>query len=249
MNKLLTILSLLALVSTATVGFAADALFDEGHDQQWPMSSSDKFDEARAAITGAGHTISVLNSTITLEALNDYDLFVTGTLNSFLSAAEIEALQNFVMVGGTVLVIHDGGWSSDSVTPSVNSFLAPYGIVLASASSNGNGLMVEGFSSHCLTQSINALGLDYVRLIDSISSPALDLTTGSTDILAVYESDTGGKVIALSDDSLWSDPGTGSDYAISDLDNLTMLMNIFDCLNGSVATETATWGGLKSLYR
>lgn len=249
MKKFLMFLGLITMISSAGMCFAANALFDEGHGQYWPMSSDGLFEAARTAITGAGHTISTHTGLITFEAMAGFDIFVTGTLNSSLTTTEIEALSQFVTAGGIVFVNHDGGWSSDSATSSVNSFLAPYGVVLASYSSYTGGLLVEGYSTHCLTEGVSSLGLDYVRLITSISSPAVDLTTGSIDILAVFENENGGKVIVLPDDSLWGYSDEPSDYSITDLDNLTMLLNIFNCMTGSVSTDAQTWGGLKSLYR
>ena len=248
MKRLATGLGLAALMGATGVAIAANALFDEGHGQRWPMSSHEHFETARSALTLAGHTITVLDAPITAAALSGHDIFVTGTLDMSYTAAEIEALQDFVASGGSVLVNHDGGWDSYFATPSVNAFLAPYGMALAGSSSYVDGLTVEDFVTHCVTQDVVKLGLDFVRVLVTIDPPAEDLTIGTTEILAVYASPASGLVVVLPDDTLWTDPEAGTDYCIEDFDNLKVLLNIFDCVV-SVSTEVCSWTTVKQLWR
>jgi hypothetical protein len=231
---------------------ARPILIDESHGQRWSFYSNDRFDDARAELQNAGHTLANLPGVpgaITPAALAGYEVFFTGTLDDSYTPAEIAVLQGFVAGGGGVLVAHDSGWGSNGATPSVNDFLAPYGMQLAGNSIGAGGLIVSGFESHCLTEGIETLGLDYLREISSITSPALDLTLGPIEILAIFD-DGGGWVIVISDDSLWSDPGAGSDYDLYDFDNLTMLLNAFGytgCL--PTAVESTSWGRIKGAYR
>lgn len=244
----LTLSTLAILVIGTTNAFSTTALFDEGHGQHSSFVTGPEYSELRSLLTGAGHSMQSLTASITPDVLVGIDLFITGSLDFPMTPAEISVLQDFVASGGNVLVCHDGGFNSDSATPSVNSLLLPYGMVLGDAD-YGTGVVVNGFADHCVTNSVNTLGLDYCRLLVSIVSPAQDLTTGTIDIMAVYDNGNQGMVVALPDLSLWKNPGAGSDYNIQDFDNAAVLLNIFDCSFGPVATVVLSLGSIKALYR
>ena len=227
-------------------------LIDESHDQQTPLSSDAFFSEARTALTGAGHTLTGLPGspgTITAAALAGYEVFYTGTLNASLFSGEIQALQDFVNAGGGVIVGHNGGWFANAATASVNTFLTPYGVQMAATATYSSGVVATDFVAHCLTGGVQNIGLDYVRLISDLALPAENMTTGSLDVLSVTGAGTGW-VIVLGDDSLWTDSDSASDYNITDLDNLALLLNMFGyvaCDPSSV--DAASWGQVKALYR
>ena len=118
---------------------------------------------------------------------------------------------------------------------------------MAGSATHPSGVVVTGFVSHCLTDGVQTLGLDYVRELSSINPPAIDLTTGSVEILAAYENN--GSVAVLGDDTLWSDPGVGADYDITYCDNETMLLNLVACCGGVSPVEATSWGKIKGMYR
>lgn len=245
------LLVVLCLLNAAGTAAANTVLCDNSHGQPVPLITDARFSLARAAITGAGHSLAQLSGSpgaITSAALAGYDVFYTGTLNQSFTAAEITVLQSFVSAGGGVIVAHDGGFSSDSATPSVNTFLQPYGMQLALVSTYPSGVVVSGFD-HCLTANVNTLGMDYVRELTAVTPPAEDLTTGSIQVLALYEA--AGWVIFIADESMWTNPGTGADYDLDDFDNQTMLLNAFGYSTGCgvIQVEPATWSSVKSLYR
>ena len=243
------LISACVLIATGSAT-AKDVLIDESHGQVWSFYENARFSVARAALINAGHTLSNLTGSpgaITGGALAGYDVFFTGTLDQSYTTSEIQALQSYVDAGGCVLVTHDGGWSSDAATTSMNTFLSPYGMQMAASATYSTGVTVTGFVDHCLTDGVQTLGLDYVRELSAINAPALDLTTGAVEVLAVYESN--GSVAVLGDDTLWSDPGAGGDYGITDYDNETMLLNLVACCGGTSPVEATSWGKIKGLYR
>jgi hypothetical protein len=244
------VLLVLCVLLSAGSATAKDVLIDESHGQVWSFFSDAKFSMARAALINAGHTLSNLPGSpgaITGAALAGHDVFFTGTLDQSYTASEIQALQSYVDAGGCVLVTHDGGWSSDDATPSVNTFLSPYGMQMAGGATYASGVVVTGFVDHCLTDGVQTLGLDYVRELSVINAPAVDLTTGSVEILAVYENN--GSVAVLGDDTLWSDPGGTTDYDITDYDNQAVLLNLVDCCGVVSPVEAMSWGTIKGMYR
>jgi hypothetical protein len=246
------VLVLAVVCVLAAVGSAAakTVLIDESHGQIWSFYSDARFDLARASLANAGHTLFNLvgaPGAITDAALAGYDVFFTGTLDQSYTAAEIQALQNYVAAGGCVLVTHDGGWSSDVATPSMNTFLTPYGMQMAASSTYGSGVIATGFVDHCLTAGVDTLGYDYVRELASINPPAVDLTTGAVEGLAVYENS--GTVAVLGDDTLWSDTDVNADYDFTDFDNEQVLLNLVGCCGAMNPVEPSTWGAIKGMYR
>ena len=103
--------------------------------------------------------------------------------------------------------------------------------------------------AHCVTTGVDSLQLDYVRLLSSITSPAQDLTTGSDEMLAVYDDASGGMVIVLPDDNPWADSDSGSDAYLTDADNAAILLNIFACAGATSPTTSTSWGRVKARYR
>ena len=247
---LLIVAGLLILPSAAT---AKSVLMDESHgqlDYDYSLYASAVFTTARTALINAGHTLYNLTGdpgAITAAALTGHDVFYTGTLFESYTTSEITALQDFVAGGGCVIVTHDGGYTSDAATPSMNLFLAPYGMQMAGESTYASGVVVTDFVAHCVTQNIDSFGVDFVRELSSIVAPAVDLTPGTVELLAAYEN--AGEVIVLGDESCFNEAGSGSDYPITYGDNETMLLNLFACCGPASPVEAVTWGTIKSLYR
>jgi hypothetical protein len=253
LGSLTGLLVIVALLMFAGPAAPKSVLVDESHGQliyDYSLASSAVFSTARTALNNAGHTLSALSGSpgaITAAALAPYDVFWTGTLQQPYLTSEITALQGFVAGGGCVVVVHDGGYSSDSATPSVNTFLAPYGMQMAAATTYPTGVVVSDFVPHCLTANVQTFGVDYVRELSSITAPAVDLTPGTVELLAAYEN--GGEVIVLGDESCFNDGTSPSDYPITYGDNETMLLNLIGCCGPANPVEDATWGTIKAMYR
>jgi hypothetical protein len=247
------LLVIVALLMFAGVAAPKSVLVDESHGQlnyDYSLASSAVFSTARTALNNAGHTLTALSGSpgaITPAALAPYDVFYTGTLMEAYLASEITALQDFVTAGGCVVVTHDGGYESDSATPSLNTFLAPYGMQMAAETTYPEGVVVTQFVPHCLTANVQDFGVDYVRELSSIVAPAVDLTPGTVELLAVYEN--GGEVVVLGDESCFNDDTTPSDYPITYGDNETMLLNLIGCCGPANPVEDVTWGTIKAMYR
>jgi hypothetical protein len=129
----------------------------------------------------------------------------------------------------------------------MNTFLQPYGMQMAETSTYGSGVVVNEFVAHCLTEGIQTFGVDYVRELSSIMAPAVDLTPGTVELLAVYEN--AGRVIVLGDESCFNDNTTPSDYPITYGDNEAMLLNLIACCGPANPVEAVTWGTIKAMYR
>ncbi len=139
------------------------------------------------------------------------------------STGEISALLAFVAAGGGALVHGDGG--SGGMVDNLNALVSNWGVEFSAYATGGNGALVTSFLSHPVTDGLNSVGFDYYLPILSFVPPALDLTSGTPDIMAVYD-DGAGAVVMLGDRNHWSDPGTGADYDIDHQSTRLLLRNI-----------------------
>jgi hypothetical protein len=180
---------------------------------------------------GLGHTIVPLSTFGAGDLVGLDAVFVQHPYSGpqAFTASEISALQAFVSNGGGFVAAGEGGGSSDSFVDNFNELVAPYGVTYAASASDPAGHIVSGFVDHPVTAGITSFGVDFQRVMTSISGPALDLTLGggSDDALAVVDGVGGaGNVVLLTDVSMWKDPDAGPDYPINALDNQLLLENI-----------------------
>ena len=244
------LLPILIVAGGATLALARPILVDESHGQHWPITQYEYFSTARAELLHAGHTLTSLpgNGAITTEALAGYEVFVTGTIEVPYSPAEILALQQFVSDGGGVLCLHDGGWDADVGYPTMNQFLAPYGMTLASFTQYANGVVVTDFVEHCLTEDFVSLHFDYLRDIQSLVPPAEEFQIAPDPrVLGLYDGGLGW-VIVCGDDTQWVDAGT-ADVSIADGSNMIFLHRLFGYQNcNESAAQESSWSVVKRLY-
>ena len=192
------------------------------------LVTSTGMDTFRATITGAGHSIVPVVTFDSASLVGLDALFLTQPTDpdaTQFSASEISSIQAFVSAGHGLLVFGEGGFSRDSTVNNLNMLVAPYGVTYSTSVSGGNGETITGFVPHPITMSVSTVGMDFYRPLFAMN-PALDLTTGMVDILAVVNASGGaGNVVLISDTSLWSDDGEGSDRPIGFGDNRLLLQN------------------------
>ena len=238
MKRLITICAVAGLIfvtiapSTSPAGIIG---IDSRHgfNDSSKLATGEDFDAFRATITALGHTIvpKSLFNTADLAGLDMLILKQPFSQNSpaDYSWGEIAAIHTFVNSGGGLMVHGDGGTGSDAYASNLNALVLPYGVVYASSATEGSGYTISGFVSHPVTAGVLMIGIDYQRREVTITSPAIDLTIGSgaDNALAVVNgSGRAGNVVLLSDTSMWSDPGAGSDRPITFGDNQLLLENI-----------------------
>ncbi|MCA8961316.1 MAG: hypothetical protein KDC38_12415 [Planctomycetes bacterium] len=232
------------VASTCTVNGAV-VLIDDAHGQPTSLFASSTFSVARDALLDAGHVLEQLTGSsgaLDTAALTGIDVYYSGAINVAYSANEIAALQAFVAAGGGVVLTYDGGFSSSSAVDSVNTFLDPFGIQASTSVVSPTGIQIDTIVPHCSTTGVQSVGLDFVRLLSSITPPAIDLTEGTAiDFLAVSDSGTGW-VFFIGDQSLWTNPGAGADFNVTDLDNQQLLLNIIGHTPGCVVGSSFARG-------
>ncbi|MDA1017739.1 MAG: S8 family serine peptidase, partial [Planctomycetota bacterium] len=216
------------------------------------LGSGGSFDEFRAEIVNAGHTLVLLNSfnAADLAAVDALILNQSYSQNaSAYTTTEMAAIENFVIGGGGLMVHGDGG--GGNLVDNLDQLAAPFGISFFATASEGDGHTVTQFVSHELTDGLNSVGVDYQRRVIA-SSPSQDLTIqgGADDVVAVVESyQGGGNVVAFSDTSMWDDSDGGSQRPLAFGSNRQLLNNAIEYITSSsngvhhvtvVAGETVT---------
>ncbi|MCX6877895.1 MAG: hypothetical protein NTW21_29390 [Verrucomicrobia bacterium] len=186
------------------------------------LATGSKYELFRASMLSAGHTLVTVNN-FTLGELSGLNALMVNQPYSPLSfsAAEIGSISDFVMNGGGLVAFGEGGSGSSAAL--INSLASVFGVTYANDATEGDGYTITGFVPHPITAGVDSVGIDYQRKIVGFSGGATDLTLGSgaDNFLAVN-----GKAVFLSDASMFSDPGDGSDRPLSFGDNQRLLDNI-----------------------
>lgn len=213
--------------SAATIGIDAR---NGGANANLALGSD--FGFFRGAVTSSGNTIVNLFSFNTTDLASLDALILTQAMDpgpSEYSIAEISAVHNFVANGHGLLVVGEGGLSSDATVPNLNSLVMRYGVTYAGVPLGGSGDFVGSFATHALTIGLGTVGVDFYRPLSLIASPAVDLTLAGPDFLAAVNGVGGsGNVVLIGDSSMWADPnflGVGSDTPINFGSNRLLLQN------------------------
>lgn len=192
------------------------------------LATSPRYSTFRSIISSPGNTIVPLSSFNASDLAELDAVFIKQPIltNQEFSSSEISALHNFVSSGHGLVVMGEGGLSTDTTVASLNTLVSPYGVSYASTAVQSNGYAIGGLLPSPLTTGVFSIGIDYERPFSSISSPATDLTLGSSQDDGLAYITAGPRVVLLSDTSLFADSGTGSDRDITFGNNAQLLANI-----------------------
>ncbi|MGD8500905.1 MAG: PEP-CTERM sorting domain-containing protein [Phycisphaerales bacterium] len=250
--------SLVVVIIAPSVSLAAIIGIDSRHGvlDSATLGAGDAFGTFRRAITALGHTIMPLSSfeTADLAGLDTLVLNHAYSQNNpaGYSASEISAIHVFVNGGGGLVVHAEGGYGSDAYVDNLNILVSPYGVTYAASATEESGHTITDLAVHPVTNGVTMFGVDYQRREISITAPAIDLTIGSgpDDALAVVDGVGGaGNVVLLSDTSMWSNPGAGSDRSLTFGDNQLLLENIIQFTIPEPATVSLLCLGSLALLR
>ena len=157
-------------------------------------------------------TTGPINSTL----LSHYDILVLMDPEFDFSTSEITDIHNWVLGGGGLFAIPDGGYPS-----TMNTLLAPYGVLLTRYS-GGYGT-TNDIANHTITQGVAQIYVDWVQEI-SAESPSTPVAwiTYSGQRLAFLSASEDGAVVVLSDSNVMDNDGLGM------ADNTRLMINIFN---------------------
>jgi hypothetical protein len=250
--------SLIVVITAPSISLAAIIGIDSHHGvlDSSTLAAGDDFGTFRRTITALGHTIVPISSFETADLVGLDTLVLNHAYSqnnpAGYSASEISAIHVFVNGGGGLVVHAEGGYGSNAYVDNLNILVSPYGIIYADSATEGAGHTITDMAAHPVTNGVTMFGVDYQRREVSITAPAIDLTIGSgpDDALAVVNGVGGaGNVVLLSDTSMWSDPGTGSERSITFGDNQLLLENIVTFIIPEPATVSLLCLGGLALLR
>jgi hypothetical protein len=217
-------------VATSLVGTASAAVIGidnrNGFDGDTTLGTGSDFDQFRSVIASMGHTIVLVNDFTNLAGIDSIIAQNPHSGAQSYSLAEMGSISTFVAGGGGMLALGEAGGNSTSFIANMNQMVAGFEAEYSAAVYSGSGLIVNSFASHAVTAGVSQVGVDFYRKVTA-SGDTADLTGDTSDFIAARDGTGGaGNSVFLGDISLWKDFGTGSDYAITDLDNELLLRNI-----------------------
>jgi len=153
---------------------------------------------------------------ITLDKLEDYDVFVIPQADSAYLSSEVSAIQNFVFDGGGLLVIGD---NNPSIYTNLTSFA---GITWTSGEASG---VTTDMTPHPITAEVSSVYLISPLVEMNVSDAAQDIVRHEEgEIMLAASVQPFGKVIGFADEnSLW-------DFGIRSADNLRLANNMIEWL-------------------
>ena len=191
-------------------------MFDLAHGQY----SSIDWSVIIADLTSRGAIVTENTSTITSTLLNNCDIFWTIEHSITFSASEINALQNWLLAGGSLLL--EGDQYSSSFNALLNSLNS--GIEFSDFYDPGNGITTNIFP-HEITIDVDSLYCSPVGYLSSVNTPAELI---ANDLYGIYHliasSKVGsGRLIAMADEIF-------GNYAMPISDNQLFANQVFDWL-------------------
>ena len=193
-------------------------LFDSSHDGDGD-SLTGNYEVLNDLLTSNGFVVDELTTgPITSQLLANYDILILMDPEYDLYPSEIADIQNWVMGGGGVFAIPDGGYPR-----TMNTLLYPYGVMLTGWS-GGYGITSD-IANHNITQGVAQIYVDWTQET-SVAFPSTSLawTTDSGRRLTFLSALEDGGVVVLSDSNVMDNYGLGM------ADNARLMLNILNWL-------------------
>ncbi len=187
-------------------------LFDNSHDTDGD-SLTGNYRLLDELLTSNGFVVDeLINGPITSQTLSKYDILVLMDPELDFSPSEIADIHNWVLCGGGLFAIPDGGYPE-----TMNLLLSPYGVTLTGW--NGGYGTASDIANHTITQGVTQIFVDLVQEITT-ASPSASLAW--IDGLGFLSASADGDVVVLSDSNVMDNNGLGM------ADNTRLMLNIFN---------------------
>ncbi|MEZ0374256.1 MAG: DUF4350 domain-containing protein [Candidatus Sericytochromatia bacterium] len=215
---------------------------DSSHAPLGQGSALSRYPGLQSVLSGQGFQLQTLSSGLD-DQLDSLDTLLILSPSTSFSAAEIGAIQAFVLSGGKLIITGEWAGYAGFDGAAANQLLAPFNLQfgLDTLRESGSGFLnISSFQSHPVTAGISQLKLyqsSSVRLSQAGNGDLLARTspesfqiasnTGAFAVL-VASNYAAGKVIVLGDSSLWSNEDSdGNGVAnIDEADNRKLLEQV-----------------------
>ncbi|MEE9270307.1 MAG: choice-of-anchor D domain-containing protein, partial [Candidatus Krumholzibacteria bacterium] len=194
-------------------------LFDRAHGQ----GTRSPWTTIIADLTSRGATVVDNLSPVTPTLLASFDVFWTVDLNMPWTTSELNALRDWMLSGGSLLLEGD----NTSTVPIYNSMLAPLGSGIVFANPSGTGGTTSFIFPHKTTENVNSILLSAnIAHLSSVTAPAGLLVNDVSNVAnSAYSEVGGGRIVAMADEVF---------TRMGSADNQLFANQVFDWLAGSV---------------
>ena len=219
-----------------------DVLWDLTHGVLASYEPTGHYSDMVAALAANGYATTTTAAGIHNIDLSSYEIIVVAVVSAWDSpytAPEVGAIQDFVALGGAVLVMGD---NPNCPNGNVNPVTEAFGVTCGVSFLSPNDLYFTDFAPHQIFDGVTTV---YYRQAGEISasSPAIPLAWTDAGELTIASVEPCQMIVT-------GDCNFCDNNHLSFADNLQFLLNVFDCLaTGTSPVEDSTWGTIKATYR
>lgn len=219
-----------------------DVLWDLSHGVYLGYEPAAWYSNLVGLLAANGYVTTTTTAGIDNIDLSPYEIIVIGVLSSWNSpytASEVQAIQDFMALGGGILVM---GENTDCPNANVNPVTQAFGVTCGISYLSPSDLYFTDFVAHQIFDGVTTV---YYRAAGDIlaSGPGVPLawTDAGEEVIASVEPC---RMIVTGDCNFCDNT------YMSTADNQQFTLNVFDCLaTGINPVEDSTWGAIKAIYR
>lgn len=219
-----------------------DVLWDLTHGVYLGYEPAGRYSDLVAMLAADGYVTTTTAAGIHNIDLSPYEIIVIGlgsAWNTPYTAPEVAAIQDFMSLGGGVLVMGD---NADCPNANINPVTQAFGVTCGLNVILPYDLFFTDFASHEIFDGISTV---HYRAAGEISAgvPGVPIawTDAGEETIASVEYC---QMIVAGDCNFCENDYLGSE------DNAQLMLNVFECLaSGSTPVEDSTWGTIKATYR
>jgi len=219
-----------------------DVLWDLTHGVYLDYEPTGWHSDLVAALAANGYVTTTTAAGVHNIDLSSYEIIVIALVSAWDSpytTPEVQAIQDFMSLGGAVLVM---GENTDCPNGNINPVTQNFGVTCGVSFPSPNDLYLTDFAPHQIFDGVTTV---YYRAAGEISASDPGIPIAWTDLGEAMIASVGPcQMIVTGDCNFCENDHLGT------ADNLQFAMNVFDCLaTGSSPVEGSTWGAIKALYR
>jgi len=219
-----------------------DVLWDLTHGVILEYEPAGRYSDLVALLAANGYVTTTTAAGIHNIDLSPYAIIVIGMGSAWdtpYTAPEVAAIQDFMSLGGGVLVM---GENTDCPNGNINPVTQVFGVTCGVSYLAPLDLYFTDFATHQIFDGISAV---YYRAAGEVSA--------GVPGIPIAWADTGEGILAsvgCCQMIVTGDCDFGTNDFLGNADNEQFLLNVFDCLaTGGSPVEGSTWGYIKAIYR
>ena len=221
-----------------------DVLWDLTHGVVFGYEPASFYSDVVGMLAANGYVTTTTDAGIHNIDLSSYEIIVIALGSAWYSvytAAEVQAVQDFVAAGGGVLVMSE---NTDCPNENINPITQAFGVTCGVSFPNPLDLFFTDFAAHQIFDGVTTV---YFRAAGELSASAPGIPLAWTDAGEEMIASVEPCRMLVTGDANFCDNDC---MATGGAQNEQFILNIFECLaTGTSPVEDSTWGTIKALYR